>query len=283
MKIEYYSSFLDDYVQIPGAESVSGTTFVWNIPSNSTPSTFKTRVSSTASGSTAVVESANYFTITATTPEGLITIQQPNVGGIQWARGTAHLISWTDNLSENVKIKYYSSFLDAHVQIHGAESLTGSTYVWDIPSNINPSTFKIRVSSTVSGATFGESANHFAITTTAPDGEIAISQSQGDEVWVEGNEYLISWIDNLDENVKIELSNDGGAIYQSTITPVGGVNGTTWVLIPLVLLPESTMLFRYPLCCPKALSTLLAVSSQSCCRPVEPSASTSPMAAKNGW
>ena len=229
VKIEYYSTFLDDYVQIPGAESVSGSTYVWNIPSNITPSTFKIRVSSTANGSTVAGESANYFNITATNPEGLITIQQPNVGGIQWARGTAHLISWTDNLSENVKIEYYSSLLDAYIQIPGAESLSGSTFVWSIPPDIDPSTFKIRVTSTVSDATFGESANYFAITATAPDGEIAINQPQGGEVWVKGNEYLISWIDNLNENVKIELSNDGGANYQSAITPVGGVTGTTWV------------------------------------------------------
>ncbi|MBU1010875.1 MAG: T9SS type A sorting domain-containing protein [Bacteroidetes bacterium] len=229
VKIEYYSTFLNSYVQIPGAESVSGTTFVWNIPSDITPSTFKIRVSSTANGSTLAGESANYFNITATNPEGLITIQQPNVGGIQWARGTAHLISWTDNLSENVKIEYYSTLLNSYVQIPGAESVSGSTFVWNIPSDIEPSSFKIRVTSTASSDKFGESANYFAITATAPDGVILINQPVGGEVWVKGNQYLLSWTDNLNENVKIELSNDGGVNYQSTITPVGGVSGTTWV------------------------------------------------------
>lgn len=69
--------------QIPGAESVSGSTYVWNIPSNSTPGIFKIRDSSATVGSlTPPAESANYFNITAGNPEGFITMEQPNTAGI---------------------------------------------------------------------------------------------------------------------------------------------------------------------------------------------------------
>lgn len=206
--------------------STTGGTYSWTIPSGQTVGTdYSVIVTSTVSSSVND-ESDNDFEISLTEPGGAITVIQPDLSGIQWANGTNHLISWTDNIAEPVDIELWKgSSKDSDIDT----DVTGSTYSWDIPgAQATGTDYSIKVLSTlVPGTVLDESDNDFEITETVPGGYITVIQANGGEEWLAGGTYLLSWDDNISENVKIELSENSGSSYGQTL--VSSTSGSTWV------------------------------------------------------
>jgi len=65
---------------------------------------------------------------------GTITISQPN-GGEEWRLNTSHLISWNDNVAENLDIdlvKYDPATGNVLATYEIANDLSGTTYTWTI-------------------------------------------------------------------------------------------------------------------------------------------------------
>ena len=203
--------------------STTGSTYNWAIPDSAVfvGSNFKIKVTSTAN-SAVTDTSDNAFAIIATPTGGTIHVVQPDVAGISWAVGTTHLLSWTDNLSDSVKIELLQADTVFRTIIN---STAGSTYGWAIPDSavFVGSNFKIKVTSTANSAVTDTSDNAFAITATPTGGTIHVVQPDVAGIsWVIGTTHLLSW--TASEPVKIELL-QADTVFR-TIT--SSVTGTTY-------------------------------------------------------
>ena len=193
---------------LASATSLSGSTWAWPIPSGITQSAnYKIKILSTASGSNISNTSAAVFTLAATSGT-YIDVLQPD-GGESWSVGTTHLISWDDDLPEDVEIQLYDGATQIGASAAGlasATSLSGSTWAWPIPSGITQSAnYKIKILSTAPGSNISNtSAAVFTLAATAGT-YIDVLQPDGGEDWMAGTTHLISWDDNLPENVAISL------------------------------------------------------------------------------
>jgi len=164
-----------------------------------------------------IATSINYFEISDTYPpgDGTIHVEQPNVPGIQWEPGTQHGIYWTDNLVEPVRLELWWNNNGTDEIYPGSPSTTGlptsvegTGYIWTIPAvfPVTINEYKIKVRSTTTDVfDFGE--NYFAITDQFFGGtEIELIQPDvADLQWESGTTHLISWMDDLIENVDLEL------------------------------------------------------------------------------
>ncbi|MCK9204103.1 MAG: T9SS type A sorting domain-containing protein [Bacteroidales bacterium] len=190
--------------------SISGSSFTWPIPNGFALGTnYKIRVTK-LTDPTCTDESNNPFTIYAGTLTGTITVDHPN--GETWQRGQTHLVQWTDNLSENVKVELYDL---SYTFLYTIKTSTGlNSCSWYIPSNQAKGDYVVRVTSLANSTIKGEGIVHVSLSN--PQGYITITAPNGDS-WVRGQAHLIEWADNLTENVKIELTNTGGTVTTTII------------------------------------------------------------------
>ncbi|MEJ2196267.1 MAG: Ser-Thr-rich GPI-anchored membrane family protein [Ignavibacteriaceae bacterium] len=149
-----------------------------------------------------------------------ITVTSPN-GGENWLIDTPNLITWTDNLVDNVELQLYKggSF---YTSISTSTASDGS-YTWNIPvETISGSDFKIRITSVINSNIFDESDANFTLSN-----EIIVTAPNGGESWQAGDSHNIKWTDNITGNVKIELFR--GSSFESEITPSTANTGNyTW-------------------------------------------------------
>ncbi|PKP49685.1 MAG: hypothetical protein CVT92_15050 [Bacteroidetes bacterium HGW-Bacteroidetes-1] len=107
VKIELYKN---NVLHSTIAASVSGSTYPWAItdPLILPGSDYKVRVSSTVNNAF-YAESSNNFSIVVSLPTSYIHVEQPNIPGINWIKGTTNLISWTDEVPGPVNIELRST------------------------------------------------------------------------------------------------------------------------------------------------------------------------------
>ena len=114
-----------------------------------------------------------------------ITVTSPN-GGENWQNRTTHLITWTDNISENVKIELFKGGVVQSTIISSTPS-DGSKN-WDIPLSLEPgSDYKIKISSVSNSAVFDWSNNNLTIGAT----EMGGTAPNGGENWQNGTTHTI--------------------------------------------------------------------------------------------
>ena len=204
------------------ASNVEGSTYSWDI-SDTTPVAANYRIIVASSAQPVSDESDSTFSIVAYVPGGMIQVMQPNRGE-KWALGTAHLISWTDNLSESVNI-YLIDTVAADTSLI-AGNVEGSTYAWTIPNTLTAgSQYKIKVASSLQPIS-DVSDSTFSLTTYEPGGEVTVVQPNGKEQWTKGNAYLISWTRNFAYPLKVELLK-ADTVYSVLDASVDG-NSMTW-------------------------------------------------------
>ncbi len=199
--------------------STTGSTIYWTIPTGLADPGFvyQIRVSSTVTGATTTPATSGTFKIIASSAT-YVEVYQPN-GGESWARGTTHLISWNDDLTEPVNIELYDGATTTTLQ----SNVVGTTWYWPISSSLTPGSYTIYVRSTLDPTTvFDVSDASFTITTSSGS-YVEVYQPNGGESWARGTTHLISWNDELTEPVNIELY-DGA----TTTTLQSNVVGTTW-------------------------------------------------------
>jgi hypothetical protein len=105
---------------------------------------------------------SNTITMTVN-PLPYVEVTSPN-GGEEWVRGTAHEITWLDNIDETVDIALYKGgvFLS---DIATGEASDGS-YLWTIPASQTPGNdYRIRISSMAGLPVSDESNGNFLIST----------------------------------------------------------------------------------------------------------------------
>jgi hypothetical protein len=144
------------------------------------------------------------------TPPAFIEMLQPNEPGIEWVIGSTVLISWNSNFVNAVRVDLYDySDLMNPVITEINPSVLGTTTYWEIddsnPAFVPGDFYKIRVSSTILASKYAESDNFFSLVATA-GGDILVEQPNLPNIsWLRGTEHVISWVTDLQENVKIEL------------------------------------------------------------------------------
>ena len=109
--------------------------------------------------------STNIVLITVNPPP-VITVTSPN-GGEDWLQGSTCVITWTDNITENVKINLFKGGVYLQ-QIVGSTPSTG-TYTWTIHANQQTGTdYKINIVSTTDNSVYDFSNADFTITRVVP-------------------------------------------------------------------------------------------------------------------
>jgi len=205
----------------------AGTSYTWYISSTiAAGNDYQIKVSGNPGLTESDLSDAN-FTICLGTPGGAITVTSPN-GGEAWQRGTNHSITWTDNLTENVKIELYKGGVLNTVL---SNSASGNSYNWYISnSTITGTDYKIKISSVLDPGTSDQSNVNFAITAGTPNGTVTVVTPNGGEAWQINTHQFITWTSNLTENVLIELYK-GGSLYQ-VLTNYGTGSSYDWYIDP---------------------------------------------------
>jgi surfactin synthase thioesterase subunit len=197
--------------------------YTWNIP-GTTPSAsdYKVKIISTDDGNIFDMSNGNFTII-----NNEITVISPN-GGESWSTGTSHEITWSDNITGDVKIELYKS--EAFDRVITSSTPSNGSYIWDIPGIVSDgSDYKIKVTSVDLPVLSDISNGSFTIFT----GQIAVTSPDGGESWQAGSSQTITWTDNISENVTIDLYK--GGTFHSVISTSTTSDGTRSWDIPFAL------------------------------------------------
>ena len=197
-------------------------TFNWQTPVTMAAGTdFTVKVASCTDPTVFDASDAN-FTITGGAGS-VIAVTAPN-GGETFTAGTANAISWTSDVTGNVKIVLLKNGLQYSL-IASSIANTG-TFNWLIPAGMAQGTdYKVKISSVanplisdISDATFTINAGGgTTMTVTAPN---------GGETWAAGTSNTISWTSDVVGNVRIALLKGGVqcALIASMVPNTGTFN-----------------------------------------------------------
>ncbi|MCH7722783.1 MAG: hypothetical protein IIC76_05490 [Bacteroidetes bacterium] len=196
--------------------------YLWNISSAlDQGSDYKIKILSVADNNIFDFSDADF------TLSSVIIITSPN-GGENWQTGVEQTITWSDNITEDVKIDLYKGGV-FNSELFASTFSDGSKF-WTIPLGTPPgSDYKIKISSVDSSNVFDFSNNDFTIFAS----DITISSPNGGESWQAGTTQLITWTDNITENVLIELYKSG--LFHSLIIGSTDSDGRRNWSIPFTL------------------------------------------------
>ena len=194
--------------------------YPWDIPIDTPPDTdYQIKITS--------VDDENVFDFSDTNFtifEDEIVVNKPN-GGENWQTGSSHDITWTDNISAQVKIDLYKS--GAFQSTIVASTFSDGQYPWSIPSGTPlGNDYKIKITSVSNSDVFDFSDENFSIFGT----EIIVTKPNGGENWRTGTSHDITWNDNISAQVKIDLYKGGN--FQSVIVASTFSDGQYPWLIP---------------------------------------------------
>ena len=151
----------------------------------------------------------------------------PN-GGESWLDTEDHLITWTDNLEGNVDIQLYKAGV-FYSSIVTNEPSDGE-YPWNIPGTTpSGSDYKIKILSSNDGNVFDLSDTNFTIVSYS----LTVVTPNGGENWLTNTSQNITWTDDLDGNVKIDLYKAG--VFNLMITASTPSDGSFSWNIPAVM------------------------------------------------
>jgi hypothetical protein len=203
--------------------------YSWIPPYSVAPaSIYKVKVS--ALSNTAVFDfSNNNFSLVL----GSITVISPN-GGENWQVGTTHLVTWTDNICENVRIELWKG--GAFYSLIASSVPSNGSFTWAITNSIpTGNNYKVKIMSLglnagTTSMVYDFSDNNFTI---SQGYYIIVTSPNGGEVWAKGTTHIITWLDNISWNVRIELWK--GGIYHSLINASTPSTGSCYWAIPSTL------------------------------------------------
>ena len=129
--------------------------------------------------------------------EEYITVTSPN-GGESWTAGTSYNITWTDNISENVKIELYKG--GTFNSTINSSTASDGTYSWTVPTSLTTgSDYKIRITSTTWSSLYDESNSNFTITILEGDIRLEVKNiSVGSSSYPGSDGFVELWDGNPD-------------------------------------------------------------------------------------
>ncbi|NEP81445.1 MAG: hypothetical protein F6K39_26740, partial [Okeania sp. SIO3B3] len=169
------------------------------------------------------------FSIKALTTESVksadfITVKSPN-GGNTLEAGESYTITWNDSIDENVKLELYKGGSFSRTITNSTQS--DGSYSWTIPPSItNGSNYKVKITSARDSSVSDLSDSNFTI---EPEDFITVASPNGGNTLEPGKSYTLTWNDNINENVKLELYK--GGLFNRTITSSTSSDGSySWTV-----------------------------------------------------
>ncbi|MHA2404521.1 MAG: Ser-Thr-rich GPI-anchored membrane family protein, partial [Candidatus Kariarchaeaceae archaeon] len=193
--------------------------YTWNIPPT-TPSAsdYKVKIISIDDGSVFDFSDSNFTII-----NNELTVVTPN-GGESWLTSSTYDITWTDDISGDVKIDLYKAgVFDSEI---AASTPSNGTFSWNLPGTVAiGSDYKVRITSVDQPVLYDESNANFTIFT----GGITVISPNGGESWQAGSSQVITWADNITEDVTIDLYK-GGVFHSAISIPTSSDGSFDWVV-----------------------------------------------------
>lgn len=153
----------------------------------------------------------------------VITVLSPN-GGENWLIGTTQTIEWTtQNLVGNVDILLSRDGGSTWTTLFTNTANDGSQ-LWTV-TGPPTTTAKIRIRGTADPATYDDSDGHFTVGFT-----LTVMYPNGGEIWQVGENRPITWSSQPYGTVRILISRDGGASWQTIISSTPNDGSQTWLV-----------------------------------------------------
>jgi hypothetical protein len=238
------------------ASTESDGSFPWSgwLPTGVNTINYQLKITSVTNSN---VSTTTPFIVTNVDPNKYITIYNP-AAGVTWIKNNIYNITWQDNISGNVNLE----LLKANGSSNGliASNLAGNSYTWTIgqvSSNGYPKDFKVRVYS-VDNPNIEVISSIFTITDKDPNKFITLWSPAAGVTWIQNKNYSLTWSDNINENVKIELLGSDGGTY--IITSSTESDGTfPWV----ACLPGGVNTLTYKMKITSVDNPLISITSES--------------------
>ena len=180
--------------------------YEWTIPDEDS-TTCRVRVQETGGSGLSDVSDEN-FTISPPT----ITVTSPNGGETWYYQGPDQDITWTSVcVAGNVDVNYTTNGGDTWTRIATDIANSGAYTDWTIPDR-NSTQCRVRVQET-SGGISDDSDADFTIASAT----VAVTSPNGGESWPVGSTHDITWTAAELEEIRIELSRDGGATWEDVV------------------------------------------------------------------
>ncbi|MCB8989227.1 MAG: peptidoglycan DD-metalloendopeptidase family protein [Ardenticatenaceae bacterium] len=155
-----------------------------------------------------------------------IDLSAPN-GGEVWTTGSTRPIFWEDNLGGEVRLELYRN--GSYVETLARKVESNGRFNWAISTNLLAGDgYQVRIVDLADESVFDMSDANFSL---SGGPAILVTSPNGHETWPEGLQRPVTWVDNLDENVRLELYRNGTMVRTlATSTPSDGV--FTWTIPP---------------------------------------------------
>jgi hypothetical protein len=158
-----------------------------------------------------------------------INIFEPKAG-TTLEKGKNYKISWITDKAEQLRIDLYH--LDRPVSIISVSEPNSGQFNWLVPHQLRPdSNYRIRI--TAANNRQISSFSHFFIISGDSTQKYIQPQYFLNNNWIKGEEYMISWQTNVEEDVKIELL-DGNSHALTIAQSINSQDSIKW-LVPASL------------------------------------------------
>ncbi|MCE1188234.1 MAG: hypothetical protein LWX56_03755, partial [Ignavibacteria bacterium] len=209
------------------ASTPNNGSYQWSPVPVVTSSQCRVRISDAATGVPSDISDTN-FTIYTQIPQS-ITVTAPN-GGETYNAGDAVNIKWNSTGVAKVRIQYTTNNGLGWLPVVDSTESNG-LYVWNIPQNVSSTNCKIKISKNTDSTLFSTSANTF---TVLPAPALTVLSPNGGESFLAGSLQNITWTSQGVANVKIELTLNNGASWDSVIVASTISNGLYQWTVPAV-------------------------------------------------
>jgi hypothetical protein len=146
--------------------------------------------------------------------------------------GEKHAIhwNWTGDFS-SAKLEYSTDGGTIWNNIVTTTTNDGS-YSWTVP-NAPSAACKVRVSNAADAVCFDASNSNFTIGTTPSPDSVAITSPMGNDIWIAGRSYIITWSSSAGfTTVRIDYSTNGGSTWQPVTGSTANDGTYEWMTVP---------------------------------------------------
>lgn len=217
VKLEYSNDNGSSWITIENSISAGAGNYTWTVPNDPSDEAL-VRVSD-ASASNVSDQSDTKFVISS------VEVTSPN-GANGWEIGSEQTITWTSNLTGNVKIELSTDGGNSYgtTIISSINASTGS-YDYTVP-NLPSNQGIIKISNLADPNEFDISDDNFTI------GALTLTAPVGGETWQNNNQYTVSWTNTSGiDFINIEYSLDG-TNYTTFATNIASSDGSSVFTIP---------------------------------------------------